>query len=573
MTPHQRAGMAESPGMEPVVADDGLAEGRPASRRRFAGGWWLLALALPAVAIAALRLRTYEEPLEPDLAVYMIVGHVINQGGMAYDDAFEIKPPGIFMIYAAAEWLVGYGEREVYLLGVVAAILTLGGVYAAGAACGRAAGLWAAAFWTILCSAPTLQANQPNTEVFINVCVVWALALLLRAGESSGGVARALAAGALFAFGSLIKQLVVIDAALLSLAYVAFCDGLPGGRRRAIRDVAIMVAVGALSWLSVLAYFAAAGRFELFWITTFINSRAYAGNPLFNLFRYVREARFFPRFLWFTGPVMGLVLLGAVIRRRPPSWRQWALYLAALVAIQIKIALNGTGFLPHYYQYWLPMLAIGAGWAAGANLPDPRRFPARIMPAVGPLVFIVLLLQQGSYYLLPADEWSRLKYGTTVIEGRDLGRACGEVLRPGESLYVHSATVQAYHYAGRFPPSLMPSVDCLNDTWPVSRIILERHLAALRKAPPDLVAVRKPMIPDQASPPKIGLVRRLLLGVSPIDQGRNAKTVLDDLLPNYRPAQVAVLERFANYKFYMLRGSELDRRFPADPGEEPAGKL
>jgi hypothetical protein len=199
-------------------------------------------------------------------------------------------------------------ENPAYATISIAAILTLGGVYSAGATRGRAAGLWATAFWTILCGAPTLQANQPNTEVFINACVVWALALMLRAGDSPGGVLRALAVGALLAFGSIIKQLVVIDAALLSLAYVAFCDGLPGGRRRAIRDVAIMAAVGAVCWFSVLAYFAAVGRFDFFWVTTFINSRAYAGNPLFNLFRYVREGKFFPRFLWFSAPVMALVL-------------------------------------------------------------------------------------------------------------------------------------------------------------------------------------------------------------------------------------------------------------------------
>ena len=77
-----------------------------------------------------------------------------------------------------------------------------------------------------------------------------------------------------------------------------------------------MAAVGAVCWSSVLAYFAAVGRFDFFWVTTFINSRAYAGNPLFNVFRYVREGLFFPRFLWFTAPLMGLILLGAIRDRR-----------------------------------------------------------------------------------------------------------------------------------------------------------------------------------------------------------------------------------------------------------------
>ena len=226
--------------------------------------------------------------------------------------------------------------------------------------------------------------------------------------------------------------------------------------------------------------------------------------------------------------------------------------------------MNGPGFLPHYYQYWLPMLAIGAGWAVGARSPEPRRVHPRLISAVGALVYVILLLQQGSYYLLPADEWSRLKYGSAIIDVRDLGRAIGELLRSGETFYLHAPTTECYYYARRLPPSLVPSSDCFNDTWPVSKMILERHLAALRKAPPDLIVIRKPVSPSHTSSPKRGLISRLLVGESPIDQGRNARTVLDNLLPNYRLAQIGALARFTDYEFYVLRGSELAHRFPAD---------
>src|SRR5262249_10514727 len=159
------------------------------------------------------------------------------------------------LLYALAERMAGYGEPEIYLLNIAAAVFTLAGVYAAGAARGTAAGLWAAAFWTLLHGAPTLQANQPNSEVFINGCVIWALARLLRAGRD-GGVGPVLGAGVLFALGSAVKQLVVVDAALLSCAHVAFLPAGPGGRRRALRDVAIMAGIGAAFWAAIVGYFA-----------------------------------------------------------------------------------------------------------------------------------------------------------------------------------------------------------------------------------------------------------------------------------------------------------------------------
>jgi hypothetical protein len=97
----------------------------------------------------------------------------------------------------------------------------------------------------------------------------------------------------------------------------------------------------------IVAYFATTGRFEIFRVTTFTNARAYAEAPLFNIYRYVREFRFFPDVLHFTVPVMALVALGAFRDRRVLGEHYWALHLTSLVAVQSKIALNGTGFLPH----------------------------------------------------------------------------------------------------------------------------------------------------------------------------------------------------------------------------------
>ena len=283
----------------------------------------MIILSILALAIIVLRLRTYDEPPEPDLCCYMIIGHTMVRGGSIYDDAYDIRPPGSFVIYALAELVAGYGQAQLFLLNVGAAIATLLGVYVAGATRGRMAGLWAAMFWVLLCGAPSLQANQPNGEVFINSLVVWSLALLLRGFGSSRGTASAVVVGVLFAIGTLIKQIVIIDALLLSCPHVVFATGLPGRRRGAIRDVAIIALVGAISWVLVIGYFSATGRHEIFWINTFKNAVAYAGNPLFNLYRYVREGRFLPPTLWFAIPIMALILLGLIRDRHTAAVRPW----------------------------------------------------------------------------------------------------------------------------------------------------------------------------------------------------------------------------------------------------------
>jgi hypothetical protein len=60
-----------------------------------------------AITIAVLRLRTYYEPLETDLTIYMSAGHTINAGGRLYADAYEPKPPVLRPLYALAERMAG----------------------------------------------------------------------------------------------------------------------------------------------------------------------------------------------------------------------------------------------------------------------------------------------------------------------------------------------------------------------------------------------------------------------------------------------------------------------------------
>src|SRR5262249_25295014 len=336
------------------------------------------------------------------------------------------------------------------------------------------------------------------------------------------------------------------DAALLSCAHVAFPPAGPGGRRRALRDVAIMAGIGAAFWAAIVGYFALTGEFKLFWVTTFGNNVAYIGSPLFNMYRYSRQGLRLPGFLGFALPVAALVVLGAVHERRPLRRREWALFLAAVASIQMKIPLNGRGFLPHYYQYYLPLLAVGAGWAAGSTSRTPGRLPSWVMTAACVAVAGYLVIDQGRSYLLPPDEWSRIKYDTSILETRDLGRAIKDLLRPGETLYQHGLRPgpEVYYYAGRRPPSLLLWAAYLNDNSPVAEELVRRPLAALGAPPPTLVVVERPPKFPPAPPKKPGLAVRLLHGEAKIDEGRNSKAVLDALLPGYRPIEAGLAREF-----------------------------
>ena len=125
-------------------------------------------LVVLAATLVAARLHTYDEPLQTDITGAAVIGHELLAGRALYADMWDHKPPALHLTHAVAIALVGYGPGAIFLLNITAGIVTLLGVYAAGAALGSvSAGLWAAAFWTAISGDIWMHGNQPNTEAFI----------------------------------------------------------------------------------------------------------------------------------------------------------------------------------------------------------------------------------------------------------------------------------------------------------------------------------------------------------------------------------------------------------------------
>lgn len=142
----------------------------------------IAALASLVALVVAERLVTYHKPFETDVMIYAGFGHEMLAGRSLYVDLWDHKPPAIYIIFALAELIMGYGRHTVFFLDVFVNSLTLVGVYYA---ClwgvnSRAAGLWGAAFWAVLSGLMELNAVEVNAEMFINACNVWAFALMLK---------------------------------------------------------------------------------------------------------------------------------------------------------------------------------------------------------------------------------------------------------------------------------------------------------------------------------------------------------------------------------------------------------
>ena len=208
-------------------------------------------LLLFALLMAAARLYTVPEPLEMDAATYAVVAAQMRDGKSLYSDLWDHKPPAIYATFALAQMAAGDGPAHVYVLGLLAAIATMLGVSAA------------AAFWAVTSADLYLQANQPNTEAFLNACLIWVFALLLRR-DGGRAMQTTLLIGALLALATLYKQVAIAVGLALALAHVAAPP--PGTTRRgALLQPLAWAGVGAVVWGTVIAYFAASGRAVDFW--------------------------------------------------------------------------------------------------------------------------------------------------------------------------------------------------------------------------------------------------------------------------------------------------------------------
>jgi hypothetical protein len=461
--------------------------------------WIVVVLGALALLIAIARLHTYHEPLERDITSAAVIGHELLAGRTLYADMWDHKPPAIHVTHALAILLVGHGSSAIYLLNVVAAITTLLGVYVAASAVGGvAAGLWGAVFWTLVSGDAWLQANQPNAEVFINACAAWAFALLVRAGGQPR-IWRVLTIGGLLALGSLYKPVAIAPAALLALAHVV-APGPGCSRRRALGDALMIGGVGAAAWLGISAYFAARGHFAHFYQAVFAYNRYYSSRYYLDDYTFSTQSTLdilvnsfhpdslFPGVLLLGAPLAVFTLAGAVRGAISGPHRPWLLLLGLAIGTHLAVALPGQ-WRPHYYQLWLPLLAIGAGWAV-ASVALSGRIPRWVPSAVASAAVVLLISQQLPLYQVPPETWSRLKYGELFILEQKLGRELRTLLAPGETFYEWGAEPGLYFESLHSPPSgafyAFPIID-----GPVAAPLTVRAVADLDRRSPTVFVVNR----------------------------------------------------------------------------------
>ena len=373
----------------------------------FLDRWGLMALAALSVLVAVASLRW---PFGFDQGVFAWAGDVIGRGGLPYRDAWDVKGPVPYYVYALVDAATGHGMWgiRVFDLVLLAGAAAIGGRIVAHLA-GRRAGIYAGlALALVYLGGGYWNTAQP--DAWAGLLMVYAAAPLLPT-ERPFRPGRLALTGMLIGLCTLIKPVYGLFG-LIPLVGV-FASPLPARRRIAVLTA---LAAGFLAPLgAAVAWFAAHGALGQFYDVYVRYNLEQSGHE------YQAPGGLFRATLrnLTSRPAVVIALLAAAAAT-PRLWKSaarsllvlWAWVIAPFVIVVIQRKL-----WPYHWQALWPALAVLGGVAISRLWQDARSTAGRLVLLSGTTIMMVWIC------LPPAREsrkWLQLAVGrisTDTYEG------------------------------------------------------------------------------------------------------------------------------------------------------------
>lgn len=468
---------------------------------------WLLLIM--AAIICLWRVRYFYEPLENDIGIRMAYATRSLLGDQYYTDVFVFGPPGSLWINEIFVSIFGANFLSVYVMGCIFSVITLMGVYRiAFILSGNTAALISAVTWTVINADLYTQANQPNTEVFINAAMVWAFALLL--GEKSQkNIGYAVSSGLLFFLASTIKHFTIVVPVMAFFA-LALSSRTDTGKWKPFLynhgtwfPWIIAGSVATVSWALLLTWYWFTGRFTLLIDALLGNSIQYAtaqsnSGLASNFITGLELSRLLP---WFHVPFLFLYLsliASVAIKIFKMKEARWFIVAGWFIGTWLSVCFPGK-FFPHYYMLWLPLIAIGPGILFDLmDKSTTTKFKQTIKFMIVLMILALAIRQIHKFVTIDPVEAAGVKYGElgyVFAETRDLGQKIALQGNKNTSIFeigVHGL----YFFANATPPSRF--VDSLYST-----VQPDKYINNMRKYinvnPPELLVVRRSLLTEKAN--------------------------------------------------------------------------
>ncbi|HVC29910.1 MAG TPA: glycosyltransferase family 39 protein [Steroidobacteraceae bacterium] len=453
---------------------------KPATLVRAAGRapaeLWPLILA--GTIVLALGIPMLLFPFGPDQGIFAYIAHRILHGGFPYVDAWDQKPPAIYLVYALALNFPGALMRNVRLFDLFMLALTMGALFLLGRhlwdrwSGGLAALLYGAAYTTLYGYWHTAQPDG-----YVGLPLALALWLYYRFLARPRAWAY-LVAGALTGFAFELRFFsAFIGLGLLLIEWDAAGGAIARAWRGAVVRIAWFSTGFALTQAAFVVYLLAGHALGAFLYTEFRFATGYArlGGPYSpNGFRwdlYLDAARgntllFLQTHFFITIPAVAAIILG-FRRGGDPRIRQMGLFVLVSylgVLIQAK-------FFWYHWLAVLPFFALLGGFGLAALLrrvaSGRSQFKASLAVS-GVLLLLVLVTpaltdnafaQWQGFVRYFADPGSRHAYNNqfgpygagpySYLADDEVGRYLKQHTRQGDTIYIFGYEALVYLLSGR----------------------------------------------------------------------------------------------------------------------------
>jgi len=399
-----------------------------------------------------------------------MIGHGLLLGQSLYSYLWDQKPPAIYVIYAIGELVFGFGNNAIYGINVVGTILTLIVIYFAGArySGGQITGLVAGAFWVLLSQSLDLQANQPNSELFMNCCLFAIFAIFINSNRLNNKTL--IFTGLLAALATLFKQITLPPICLLLASRLIFSDSQ--NRKRYFVEAIIILLIVALCWFFVATWLLEANSFTDFYEAVFIYNINYSRIGKGDIHHELKAywdclAQGLPIDRYVQGFLEIAATTGiAKIISRDPAFKLWLHWLVYLFGTLIAIAMAHHPFA-HYFQLLIPFAAVGGAWSLNSlqnsfliglktlfsyYKKSLTSFYCISMQICLTLMFFGPVFSDRIKELCSSpDDWSFRKYTSWFVVDKIMGEKLKSILYSFETIYILGDASTLYFYSGHFP--------------------------------------------------------------------------------------------------------------------------
>lgn len=407
----------------------------------------LIILGVIAFVALCLRLTFLHEPFETDEGIYGYIGQEILKGSIPYKDVIDIKPPGIYYLYAFAVMLFGNTSEGIRVFTAIYSILTLGLVFwIARYVYGSSAGIIAALLYALYSCSPLIEGSSSNSEVFMVLPIVAGVSLFLL-GVDRRKRSFLVGSGICGAVAILIKTVALPYVALLftALFFVKQSDTRLTDRLwNVVSFLTPFLVIGGFT----LLFFHFHGALDSFIYWNFSLPIIYrkgevvASHGFLNVMRVISPE----------------LLLLAVVALPTAVWLLVAQrdFKSVLVALLLPVSCLGVWlpgkFFPHYFIQLFPFLAL----LTGIGLARLMECKGASLAVAGPIIaaaFGYYVWNDYKYFAtLSSEEVSIAKYGKLFTDSISIADHIKKRTDPSDYIFQWGTQPELYFLADRRSP-------------------------------------------------------------------------------------------------------------------------